>query len=225
MTEAVKRLPIAERKGVLESMYVEDAAGLLQLVQVGALEIHTWGSRVDDVERPDQLTFDLDPDEDLPWNAVIAAARELEQRLRRLELASFLKTTGGKGLHLVVPIAPSVEWDEAKAFCKRIAESMAHAHPDEYLVTISKQKRKGKLLIDYLRNGRGATAVCAYSTRARAGAPVALPIAWDELGADLRPDRFTVSSVPDLVAGRPDPWADFDAHRPALDARRLRAAR
>jgi bifunctional non-homologous end joining protein LigD len=223
LSQSVRRVPIEEGGKKLQSMYVEDAEGLLQLVQIGALEIHAWGARVDDVERPDQLTFDLDPDEDLPWSRVVSAAHELRERLEQLELVPFLKTTGGKGLHLVVPLRPSTRWDETKQFCKQIAESLVRRHPDRYLVNISKAKRKGKVLIDYLRNGRGATAVCAYSTRARAAAPVALPIAWDDLPQRSRPD-LRVENVPARVAETEDPWADFDARRKALSARMLRAA-
>jgi bifunctional non-homologous end joining protein LigD len=224
MSAAIRRAPIEESEGVLESMYVEDVQGLLQLVQIGALEIHAWGCHVDDVERPDQLTFDLDPDEGLPWKEVMAAARELDARLERLGLTTFLKTTGGKGLHLVVPIEPSAGWDEVKQFCKDVAEAMVRQHPDRYLVNISKAKRRGKILIDYLRNGRGATAVCPYSTRAREGAPVALPIAWTDLTARLRPDRFRVENTPAHIARAPDPWAHFETARRPLAARLLRAA-
>jgi len=224
MSAAIKRAKVAESKGVLESMYLEDAEGLVQLVQMGALEIHTWGSRVDDVEHPDQLTFDLDPDEGLPWAEVAAAARALKARLDQLELPTFLKTTGGKGLHLVVPIEPNVTWDVAKQFCHDVAAGMMRRQPDKYVITISKQKRKGKLLIDFFRNGRGATAVCAYSTRARDGAPVALPIAWSELNAKARPGPFSVVDVPAHIGETPDPWADFGEHRPALTARVLAAA-
>ena len=223
-SKAIKRTKIAESKGVLESMYVDDAEGLVQLVQMGALEIHTWGARVGDVEHPDQLTFDLDPDEGLPWPAVAEAALTLKQRLERLELTSFLKTTGGKGLHLVVPIAPSLPWVEAKQLCRSIANAMMREAPDKYVITISKQQRKGKLLIDYLRNGRGATAVCAYSTRARANATVALPIAWSELDPKRAPGPFSLRDVPARIAAVPDPWAGFGDHRPKLTARIARAA-
>ena len=223
MSKAVKRVAIKESKGVLQSMYVDDAEGLLQLVQVGALEIHSWGVRAGDLEHPDQLTFDLDPDEGLAWSAVIEAARTLKTRLERLELACFLKTTGGKGLHIVVPIKPRADWTAVKQFCKSVAEAMARREPDKYLVTISKAKRKGKLLIDYLRNGRGATAVCAYSTRAREGAPVALPIAWSELDGGLRPGQFTLANVPERLSA-PDPWADFAQRATELTAHMQRAA-
>jgi bifunctional non-homologous end joining protein LigD len=218
MSRAIKRIEIPEKKGTFETMYVEDAEGLVQLVQNGALEIHTWGSRVDDVERADQLTFDLDPDEGLPWARVIDAARMIERRLTALDLPAFLKTTGGKGLHVVVPITPSLEWDELKAVCKSFADSLVKAEPAKYLATISKAARKGKILIDYLRNGRGATAACAYSTRSRPKAPVATPIEWKELTGDLKPDQFTIHELPNRIATTKDPWRDFGKHRPKLTA-------
>ncbi len=216
MSKQIKRVKIPESKGTFETMYIEDAGGIVQLVQNGALEIHTWGSRVDDVERPDQITFDLDPDEGLPWPRVVEAATEIKRRLDALELPSFLKTTGGKGLHIVIPIRPELEWDEIKALCKGFADSLVRAAPSKYLATISKAKRKGKILIDYLRNGRGATAACAYSTRARPTASVALPIDWNELTTELRPNQFTIQNVPERIAKMKDPWRDFGRHRPAL---------
>jgi bifunctional non-homologous end joining protein LigD len=153
----------------------------------------------------------------------VSAARELRQRLDQLELPSFLKTTGGKGLHLVVPIEPSVSWDVAKQFCHDVAAGLMRRHPERYVITISKDKRKGKLLIDYFRNGRGATAVCAYSTRARDGATVALPIAWDDLDSKA-PPRFVVSDAAAHIGETADPWADFGEHRPALTPRLLKTA-
>jgi bifunctional non-homologous end joining protein LigD len=216
MSRAIKRIALAESKGTFESLYVEDAEGLVQLVQVGALEIHTWGSRVDDVERPDQITFDLDPDEGLPWPRMIEAAQLIKQRLDKLELPSFLKTTGGKGLHVVVPIKPTLDWDEVKAATKSFADSLVRGAPDKYLATISKARRKGKILIDYLRNGRGATAASAYSTRAKPDATVATPIAWHELTEALRPDQFTIADIPRRLTSVEDPWKDFGKHRPTL---------
>lgn len=223
MSPLIRRVKIAESKGTFESLYIENAGGLVQLVQNGALEIHTWGSRFDDVEHPDQLTFDLDPDVGLPWPRMIEAANEIKERLEALDLQTFLKTTGGKGLHIVVPIAPSLEWDHIKALCKGFADSMVRAAPTRYVATISKAKRKGKVLIDYLRNGRGATAVCAYSTRARAEATVSMPIPWDELTTKLRPDQFTLHNAPERLATHDDPWRDFGKHRPKLSASVQRA--
>lgn len=214
----VQRVPIVDKSGkALEHMMVNDVQGLIALVQVGALEIHAWGCHADDIEHPDQLTFDLDPDEGLPWSSVIEAAHTLRERLQALDLEVFLKTTGGKGLHLVVPIKPKAPWDEAKEFCRSVADAMVRGEPDKYLANISKAKRKGKLLIDYFRNGRGATAVCAYSTRARPGATVAAPIRWDELTPSLRPADFSLMSMPERVASqRSDPWQGFGKRRPVL---------
>jgi bifunctional non-homologous end joining protein LigD len=217
--EAVDRVPIAEKKGTKDYMVVHDAEGLIGLVQLGALEIHTWGSHIDTVEKPDQLVFDLDPDVGLPWARVIEAAKELRSILTHVGLTGFLKTTGGKGLHVVVPIEPEVPWDEAKAFCKAMVDTMASKSPGRYVTTMTKEKRKGKLFLDYLRNARGATAICAYSTRARAGAPVALPIDWKELEAGAQPEQFDVRSVPArLAALKKDPWETFEDARASISS-------
>jgi len=214
----IVRVPIMENSGAsTEHMMVRDARGLIALVQVGALEIHTWGSRADQLDYPDQLTFDLDPDVGLPWPRMIEAARTVRKQLEALGLPCFLKTTGGKGLHIVTPIEPSTPWDDAKLFCRAVAELIVRAEPNKYVANISKAKRKGKVLIDYLRNGRGATAVAAYSTRARAGAPVAAPIGWNELTEKLRPDAFTIENMAArLKRQRRDPWSGFGKTRPAL---------
>ncbi|HUI96432.1 MAG TPA: DNA ligase D [Xanthobacteraceae bacterium] len=189
---------------------IDDLAGLISLVQNGVVEIHPWGSRADDLERPDRLIFDLDPGEDVPWSAVIAAAQELRTTLQGRGLASFVKTSGGKGLHVVVPIVPRAGWDEAKAFTQNIAEAMSRAHPDRYVAIMSKRAREGRIFIDYVRNGRGATAVAAYSTRARPGAPVSTPLAWEELSEGLRSDHFTVDNLRErLDFLRRDPWEGF----------------
>jgi len=218
LSRDVQRVEIMENSGVTaEHMMVEDARGLVSLVQIGALEIHAWGSRASQLDYPDQLTFDLDPDEGLPWVRTIEAALTLRKQLEVLGLPTFLKTTGGKGLHIVTPIDPSTPWDDAKLFCRAVAELLVQREPDKYVTNIAKAKRKGKVLIDYLRNGRGATAVAPYSTRARPGAPVATPLRWDELTAKLRPSSFTVETIPArLRSQRRDPWKDFGKARPAL---------
>jgi bifunctional non-homologous end joining protein LigD len=196
---------------------VDDAAGLIALVQMGVLEIHTWGSQTKRLDRPDRLIFDLDPDPSVQWPQVVQAAREVRLVLEDLGLTAFLKTTGGKGLHLVVPIQPRIDWDEAKAFCKSLADFVVRAAPERYVATMSKAARKGKVFIDYLRNGRGATAVAAYSTRAKPGATVSVPIAWEELSSRLRSDHFTVSNVPERLAKlKRDPWADMAAIRQTI---------
>ncbi len=187
---------------------VKDLAGLVSLVQMGVLEIHIWGSHRENYEKPDQLIFDLDPDPAVDWPQVVAAAREIRLLLEELELTSFVKTTGGKGLHVVVPIRRGPSWAEAKTFCRAVADFMVRAAPDRYIATMSKAARKGKIYVDYLRNDRGATAVAPYSTRAKPGAPVSVPIAWEELSAKLKSDFFTISNLPARLAKlKRDPWA------------------
>ncbi|MBP0437397.1 DNA ligase D [Tianweitania sediminis] len=184
--------------------------GLIGLVQAGALELHPWGSTIKKLEQPDTIIMDLDPGEGVSWERICDAAREIKARFEDLGLAAFVKTSGGKGLHVVSPLKPKADWDTTKAFTKQIAESMAADSPDEFVSVITKSKRKNKILVDYLRNGRNATAVAAYSSRARKGAAVSMPVAWDELGPNIRPDGFTVENAPAHVANRgSDPWADF----------------
>jgi bifunctional non-homologous end joining protein LigD len=198
---------------------IDDAAGLIALVQMGVLEIHVWGSRANQLEKPDRLIFDLDPDPSVAWPEVIKAAREMRVLLEELGLTSFLKTTGGKGLHLVVPIQPRTEWDEAKAFCRAVADLMVRSAPDRYIATMSKVARKGKIFIDYLRNGRGATAVAPYSTRAKLGATVSAPITWEELTSSLHSDHFTIKNIPArLKKLRKDPWADMASTKQSITA-------
>lgn len=187
---------------------VKSLAGLLGLVQAGALEIHPWGATLKDMERPDYITLDLDPGPGVEWKDVIRAAQDVRERLAAKGLASFVKTTGGKGLHVVAPLKPKAGWDEVKAFAKAIADSMAEDEPGRYVATVAKAKRKGKILIDYLRNGRGATAVAPYSSRARAGAPVSMPLAWEELSPDIGPAHFTVLNAAERLR-ESDPWEDF----------------
>ncbi|MBV8594126.1 MAG: DNA ligase D, partial [Caulobacteraceae bacterium] len=170
---------------------IRDLDGLIGLVQAAVLEIHPWGSTVDDWERPDTLIMDLDPGDNVPWEAVIEAAKEVRDRLSAAGLAAFVKTSGGKGLHVVAPVKPRAEWPEAKAFTKAMADSMVADSPDRYVATIAKAKRTGKILIDYLRNQRGTTAVAAYSTRARPGAAVSMPLAWEELSPAIGAAYFT----------------------------------
>jgi bifunctional non-homologous end joining protein LigD len=179
----------------------------MSLVQAGVVEIHPWGSRADLLERPDRLIFDLDPGEDVPWSAVIAAAGMVRNRLEARGLKSFVKTSGGKGLHVVVPVEPSAGWAEAKSFTASIAEAMAADEPDRYVATLSKRARRGRVFIDYLRNDRGATAVAAYSTRALPQASVSTPLEWNELSEGLRSDHFTVGNVRHRLAFlKRDPW-------------------
>jgi bifunctional non-homologous end joining protein LigD len=198
-------------------LYIKDVQGLIAMVQMGVLEMHPWGARVDRPDRPERIIFDLDPGEGLAFTDVIAAARDVRAALGGLGLVSFVKTTGGKGLHVVVPIERRHEWREAKAFAKKLAESLAAEAPERYLTRIAKAERRGRIFIDYLRNDPTSTAVAPYSTRARAGAPVAMPIAWEELSPILDPASFTITTVPGHVRERrSDPWAEIGTVRQRL---------
>ncbi|MGE5722031.1 MAG: non-homologous end-joining DNA ligase [Sphingomonadales bacterium] len=189
-------------------LYIEDVSGLVAMVQMGVLEIHPWGVTVDRPDKPDRIVFDLDPGEELGFAAVVRAAHEVRERLGSLGLESFVKTTGGKGLHVVLPVEPSGGWPEAKAFAKVLSQAMAADSPELYLTRIAKAERVGRIFIDYLRNDPTSSAVGPYSTRARPGAPVAFPLAWERVTEQLDPAAFTVATVPGLVAGpAPDPWS------------------
>jgi bifunctional non-homologous end joining protein LigD len=202
---------------------IRDFDGLMALVQSAALEIHPWGSTIADWERPDMIVMDLDPGEDVDWTAVIAAAGEVRDRLKSVGLAAFVKTSGGKGLHVVSPIKPKAEWPAVKAFTKAIADAMAADSPDRFVSTIPKAKRHGKILIDYLRNQRGMTAVAAYSTRARPGAAVSMPLAWEELSPEIGPAYFTIRNAPARLSSVADPWADFRAAAAPIEEERKRS--
>ena len=215
--EAVKSICLQQKDGKREYLYVEDADGLLALVQFNGLEFHPWGARVDQPERPDRLVFDLDPDGAVAWKQVVAAAREVRARLREQGLESFVRQTGGKGLHVVAPIRRGPDWQQAKEFCQAIAEAMVAAHPERYVATMSKAKREGRIFIDWLRNSRGATSVTSWSLRARPGAPVAMPLRWDELGKLAGPGAFDLRrALRRASALRSDPWDGIDALEQAL---------
>ena len=220
--EAIHRVPLKEGRSVAEYVFVDSLEGLMALVQMGVLEIHTWGARAERIERPDQLIFDLDPDPAIAWPELAQAAHALRDRLTRLGLAPFVKTTGGKGLHIVVPIAPRESWDCAREFSKAVAESMVREEPERYTATMSKLQRKGKIYIDYLRNARAASAICAYSTRAFAGAPVSAPIRWDELRSDVRA-KFDINSMRDRLSREKQPaWEEFDKGRAPISRAMLK---
>jgi len=183
------------------------------------LELHIWGSHRDKIELPDYVVFDLDPDEGLGWENVVEGALATRRFLEDLGLQTFLKTTGGKGLHVVVPIARRGDWDEVKAFTKAVSEKMVAAYPSKYTSKLPKASRKGKVFIDYLRNGRGATSICAYSTRARANAPVSVPLFWEELETDVRGNTYTLRTLPERLEKLPsDPWEGFNQVRQSITA-------
>jgi bifunctional non-homologous end joining protein LigD len=209
-----------------EVLFVRDIKGIVALVQAGVLEFHAWGAAIGDIERPDRITFDFDPGDGVPWPDVIEGARDLRERLRALGLESFPKTTGGKGLHVVVPLTPKAGWEEVKDFARAVSAAMEADAPSRYLAKATKSARRGKIFVDYLRNARGATAIAAYSTRARPGAPVATPLGWDELSAAMKSDHFTVANLPArLDALRSDPWEQLFKVRQGLPEQKSRPAK
>lgn len=210
LDEPVHAVPLAEKDGDAEYIFIDSRDGLLSLVQFGVLEFHPWGSRVDRPERPDVLTFDLDPGPEVSFGRVKAAAERIRAELEEFDLQSFVKTSGGKGLHVLVPIARRTSWEDAKEFCRRLAARLASDSPRDFVATMTKSKRVGRIFIDYLRNGRGATSVAPYSTRARAGAPVSVPLAWKDLSKLRAADEFRAgTALLKLLRTRADPWAEF----------------
>ena len=198
--DAVHHVPIREKGGGTEDyLYVEDAPGILQCVQMGTIEFHAWASRSDAVEKPDRMIFDLDPDEGLDFEDVKQAARDIRDRLADLGLASFAMLSGGKGVHVIVPLTPGHTWDVHKDFARRFAEALSLAEPERFTAIMSKAKRKGRIFIDWLRSQRGSTAVVPYSARARSGAPVAVPIAWNELKSMKDAKPFSINDAKKLI--------------------------
>lgn len=217
LPDVLRGVSIKEKNKKAQYVALDDLAGLISLVQMGVLEIHPWGSTADNLEHPDQLIFDLDPDEGISWDKMVEAARAVRDLLDEAGLESFVRTSGGKGLHVVVPLAAKDSWDDAKSFAKRVADQIVKHDPDHYIATASKAKRKGKIFIDYLRNSRGATAVASYSTRAREGAPVAVPVRWDELSKLDSAAHYTVANLNRrLGVMKKDPWSDFHKKRQRL---------
>jgi bifunctional non-homologous end joining protein LigD len=208
LSGAVRRVSTGKEAPALA---IDGLEGLLSLVQGNVLEIHPWGSKLSDLERPDRLIFDLDPGEEVAWGGVIEAAQEVRARLlSAFKLESFVKTTGGKGLHVVVPMNPSMEWESAKALCKGVADAMAADSPRRYVAHMAKEARRARVFVDYLRNGRGATAVAAYSTRARPGAAISTPLDWSELTEAVKSDHFRLGNIGRRLANlRRDPWEGF----------------
>ncbi len=204
--EHVHHVDVREKDGSVEPyLYVDDADGILACVQMGTIEFHGWGSSVADIEKPDRLVFDLDPDEGLDWADVKKAAADLKEHLAELGLTSWPMLSGGKGVHVVVPLVPRAEWPEAKSFCERFARALSEAEPGRFTANLKKVHRKGRIFIDYMRNQRGSTAVLPYVVRAREGAPVAAPVGWSELRDIDGPGRFTLRDGAQLLeraAGR-----------------------
>ena len=214
----VASIPLKEKGGGSDRyLYVDDPRGVLELVQMNTLEFHPWGSRVDDPERPDRLVFDLDPAPGVGWSALVAAAKDVRARVRAHGLESFPRLSGGKGVHVVVPIRRGPLWDQAKGFCETIADEMAAEDPKRYLAHASKAEREGRIFIDWLRNARGATSVASWSLRARAGAPVAMPLRWEDLARLKSPTTFDlVAALKRAKTLRKHPWGDFARTKQAL---------
>lgn len=222
ISKEIPLIEIAEKEGTKPYFYVKTLPHLIGLVQAGALELHVWGSTIHNVEKPDQLVFDLDPAPNIPMHEIFRVAHELRERLEDVGLVSFPRVTGGKGLHLVVPLQPKLDWPAVKAFCKTIATQAAADDKTRLTANMAKSKRRGRTFIDYLRNGRSATAISSYSTRAKPGAPVAVPVSWDEVNDGLTPNRFTVENLQRrLSALKKDPWQDFDKARKPLTRKLL----
>jgi bifunctional non-homologous end joining protein LigD len=220
---ALRRVKIKEKTKTGDYLVVDDLAGVISLVQMGILEIHTWNSPADSVEEPNRIVFDLDPGPEVAFDKVMAGARLLRESLRSVGLESFVKTTGGKGLHIVVPLAAGHGWDETFGFSELVAGQIVKEDPRTYTDSMPKAGRQAKILIDVLRNNRGSTSVAAYSTRARPEAPVSVPLAWDELQRDLRPDQYTVENLPRRLSSlKADPWARYFTLRQKLAVPRAR---
>ena len=217
MPPFIQRLEIEDQDGLGLYLAIDSVPGLIYLVQLGALEFHPWGSRTGRLEQPDRLIFDLDPAPHVPWELVVTCAHEVRARLTDLGLGSFLKTTGGKGLHVVVPLVARRPWEEVREFARAFAAQQVAEAPDRYTLELPKQRRTGKIFLDYLRNARGAMSVAAYSPRAKPHAPVSTPLAWDELTPALSSDAFTVLNLPArLSALKQDPWEGFDEVRQTI---------
>jgi bifunctional non-homologous end joining protein LigD len=217
MPAAVEQIAVRESSETRPYAVIHDLEGLMALVQFGALEIHSWGCLADDIEHPDRMVFDLDPDPSVKWSSVIEAAFAVRSKLQDLKLISFVKTTGGKGLHVVVPLLRRKTWPEVKQFARNFANEMVSLSPDRYIATMSKAARRGKIFIDYLRNERGATSVVCYSTRAKAGGPVSMPITWHELRTSKSPSAFTIKNVVQRLRKlHNDPWKDLPVVRQSL---------
>jgi bifunctional non-homologous end joining protein LigD len=222
LPEGIDRAAIREKEGKSDYLVVRREAGIVALAQLGALEAHIWGSRVDRLERPDRMVFDLDPAPEITFDEVVADALLLRDRLARDGLRSLPLLTGGKGVHVVVPLGRYHDFEVVRAFSGALARSLAREMPDRFLAKASKKAREGRVFIDYLRNGRGATAICPYSTRARPNASVAVPVSWEELPHVPSSAAFTLNDI-EARLREPDPWASYFDIRQRLTTKALRA--
>jgi bifunctional non-homologous end joining protein LigD len=205
---ALRRVRIQEKTKIGEYLVADSISAVVALAQMGVLEIHTWNSTADDIERPNRIVWDLDPGPHVSWQQIVIAARSLREILKMLRLESWVKTTGGRGAHVVVPIVPSLDWSECLSFARDVSEAFARTDDARYTTAFSKRGREEKILIDYLRNNRTNTSVCAYSPRARSGAHVSMPLDWKELAGG--PEQWTLLTVPKRLRRlRRDPWEEY----------------
>jgi bifunctional non-homologous end joining protein LigD len=222
--EVLRRIDITEKSETRQYAVVDSLAGVMALVQMSILEIHTWNSVADHLERPDRVIVDLDPGPEVAWPAVLEAAELVRVAFETLELTSFVKTTGGKGLHVVVPFVREHDWETCLGFVRGVSEFIVRQHPRLYTTAMPKRGREKKILLDYYRNHRGSTAIAAFSTRAREGAPVSVPLAWDELSPKLTSDHFTVANVHRrLTRLKHDPWREYWTRRQRISTKALAA--
>jgi bifunctional non-homologous end joining protein LigD len=222
--DTLRRVRIREKKKIGEYMVADDARGLVGLAQMGILEVHTWNSTTDDIERPNRIVFDLDPGDRVEWPKVVASAKLVRRVLSAIGLESYPKTTGGKGLHIVVPLVPQADWSECLEFSRDIAAAIERNDPDLFTTKFAKEGRESKILIDYLRNNRTNTSIAAYSTRAREGATVSFPITWRDVRESLNPLRFTIDTVVRRLARmRSDPWRSYWSSKQKLTTMMMKA--
>jgi bifunctional non-homologous end joining protein LigD len=206
----VGRVTITESAGPAPYLTITEPGSLIALAQMGVLEIHVWGSTWPDIERPDVAVFDLDPGPGVDWPALADGARLVRKVLQNVRLESFVKTTGGKGLHVVTPLTPHEGWKEVGQFCRRVAEIMVGLSPDRFTANMSKAERDGKIYVDYVRNNRGSTSIAPFSTRAKERATVAVPLRWAELRGSIRPDTFTIETLGNRLRRlKDDPWEGY----------------
>jgi len=220
---AFKKVQITETTGPTDIyLYIEDEAGLAASVQMNAMELHIWGSHIDKLEQADRIIFDIDPDEGLDFETTKQAARDIRDKLADLGLKAYPMVTGGKGIHVIAPLRRSLEWPQVKAFCHGFAEKLAADEPERFTANIRKAKRTGRMFVDYLRNERGATAVCPFSTRAKPGASCAVPVSWDELADIPAANVFSIAEAA-AKAAEPDPWPDYFEQKATITAKMLKA--
>lgn len=219
----IKAVTVKDSNGDAEYLRIDDERGLFGLVQMNVIELHPWNTRAKGLDRADRIVFDLDPHPAVAWSRIVAAARKVGKYLQSTGLQSFLRTSGGKGFHVVVPLRPVAPWAQVKAFAQDVAVSLAELHPAEFVAVTGERNREDKIFIDWLRNAAGATSVASYSLRARAEAGVAMPIGWEEIGKVKSGHAFTIANVPGLMQQRRrDPWAELNVVKQRLPAQSKR---